>query len=89
MSTPKRVLIIDDDVDFRAAVRALLASEGYDVVEVSSGHEALAQSGQFRKLSLSLFSVRHGIISSCTRHPGDLIPEPSPSRIEVQRGWDL
>ena len=31
--------------------------------------KALAQGGQFQKLSLGLFSVRHGIISSCTRHP--------------------
>jgi hypothetical protein len=30
--------------------------------------EALAQGGQLRKLHLGLFSIHHGIISSCTHH---------------------
>jgi CheY-like chemotaxis protein len=36
------VLIIDDDDDFRTAVRALLESRGFTVVEAASGQEGLA-----------------------------------------------
>ena len=43
MDDKRRVLVIDDDGDFRAAVTALLAAEGYDVAEASSGREGLEQ----------------------------------------------
>jgi CheY-like chemotaxis protein len=33
--------VIDDDSDFRAAVKSLLESHGYGVLEASSGHEGL------------------------------------------------
>ena len=36
-----KVLLIDDDSDFRAAVKSLLESHGYSVLEASSGHEGL------------------------------------------------
>ena len=36
-----RVLLIDDDADFRAAVKSLLESHGYSVLEAASGHEGL------------------------------------------------
>ncbi|MGO9255486.1 MAG: response regulator [Bryobacteraceae bacterium] len=36
-----KVLLIDDDSDFRAAVKSLLESHGYMVLEASSGHEGL------------------------------------------------
>jgi CheY-like chemotaxis protein len=36
-----KVLLIDDDSDFRAAVKSLLEGHGYDVLEASSGHEGL------------------------------------------------
>ena len=36
-----KVLLIDDDPDFRAAVKSLLESHGYNVLEASSGHEGL------------------------------------------------
>jgi CheY-like chemotaxis protein len=36
-----KVLVIDDDSDFRAAVKSLLESHGYSVLEASSGHEGL------------------------------------------------
>jgi CheY-like chemotaxis protein len=36
-----KVLVIDDDSDFRAAVKSLLESHGYGVREASSGHEGL------------------------------------------------
>ena len=35
------VLLIDDDSDFRAAVKSLLESHGYNVLEAASGHEGL------------------------------------------------
>jgi CheY-like chemotaxis protein len=43
MNDKKRVLVIDDDGDFRAAVSALLQAEGYDVAEACSGREGLEQ----------------------------------------------
>jgi len=36
-----KVLMIDDDADFRSAVRLLLESHGYTVLEAASGHEGL------------------------------------------------
>jgi len=36
-----KVLVIDDDSDFRTAVKSLLESHGYIVLEASSGHEGL------------------------------------------------
>jgi CheY-like chemotaxis protein len=48
MSEPKSVLIIDDDSDFRKAIRALLESSGYKVQDAASGREGiqLAKTGQ-------------------------------------------
>jgi CheY-like chemotaxis protein len=39
--SPKRLLVIDDDGDFRASVRGLLESEGYAVREAPSGDDGL------------------------------------------------
>lgn len=36
-----KVLIIDDDSDFRAAVKSLLETHRYTVLEAASGHEGL------------------------------------------------
>ena len=36
-----RILIIDDDVDYRMSTRALLEGEGYQVVEADSGRAGL------------------------------------------------
>jgi len=36
-----KVLLIDDDSDFRAAVKSLLESHGYQVLEACSGHDGL------------------------------------------------
>jgi len=41
MATLPKVLVIDDDADFRASLRALLEAHGYEVAEADSGHEAL------------------------------------------------
>ncbi len=40
-----RVLIIDDDADYRASVRALLESQGCTVAEAESGEQGLARLG--------------------------------------------
>ncbi len=36
-----RVLVIDDDKDFRASVKSLLEGRGYEVFEALSGHDGL------------------------------------------------
>lgn len=41
MAVRPKVLLIDDDQDFRASVRSLLESYGYEVLEAVSGHEGL------------------------------------------------
>jgi CheY-like chemotaxis protein len=41
MDVHSKVLIIDDDLDFRVSVRSLLESRGYEVIEAESGHEGL------------------------------------------------
>ncbi len=39
---PKLILIVDDDPDLRATVRAVLENEGYRTAEAEDGREALA-----------------------------------------------
>lgn len=41
MSANAKILIIDDDEDYRASSRALLEGEGYEVLEAASGREGL------------------------------------------------
>jgi CheY-like chemotaxis protein len=41
MTSVPRVLIIDDDEDFRASLRSILEAEGYVVDAAASGHEGL------------------------------------------------
>lgn len=41
MATGKRILVIDDDADFRASIRPLLESEGFTVFEASSGRKGV------------------------------------------------
>lgn len=41
MDTARTVLVIDDDLDFAASVRALLESEGYEVDHAPSGKAGL------------------------------------------------
>jgi len=41
MSAKAKILIIDDDADYRASTRALLESEGYEVREATSGKRGL------------------------------------------------
>ncbi len=44
----RRILLIDDDADYRTSIRALLEGEGYDVLEASSGIEGLAATRKHR-----------------------------------------
>jgi CheY-like chemotaxis protein len=41
MSAKAKILIIDDDADYRASTRALLENEGYEVREATSGKRGL------------------------------------------------
>lgn len=41
MAASLKILVIDDDQDFRASVRSLLESHGYAVLEADSGREGL------------------------------------------------
>ena len=41
MHDKKRALLIDDDEDFRATIGELLAREGFEVTEASSGRQGL------------------------------------------------
>lgn len=48
MAETKRILIVDDDDDFRAAVQGLLGREGYELALARSGREALARIAEGR-----------------------------------------
>jgi CheY-like chemotaxis protein len=41
MPSNAKILIIDDDDDYRASTRSLLEGEGYEVIEAASGVEGL------------------------------------------------
>jgi len=41
MADSLQILIIDDDVDYRASTRSILESQGYVVVEAESGRDGL------------------------------------------------
>ncbi len=43
MNTDLKILIVDDDEDFRAALRPILESRGYRVFEAVTGKEGLEQ----------------------------------------------
>jgi CheY-like chemotaxis protein len=43
-----RILIIDDDDDYRASTRALLEGEGYEVLEAATGTDGLAAARDHR-----------------------------------------
>jgi DNA-binding response OmpR family regulator len=42
MQIKKKILIVDDDADYRTSVRAILESEGYAVIAAASGKEGLS-----------------------------------------------
>jgi CheY-like chemotaxis protein len=43
MADKHRILIVDDDADYRASTRALLEGEGYEVDEADSGRGGIAR----------------------------------------------
>jgi len=47
-TTGKRILIIDDDVDFITATQAVLVGAGYEVAECTKATQALAKVRDFR-----------------------------------------
>jgi CheY-like chemotaxis protein len=48
MAQSKRILLVDDDDDFRAAVQGLLRNEGYEPVLARSGREAMERIAEGR-----------------------------------------
>lgn len=42
--TSKRILFVDDEAEWRDAVRAILEAHGYEMVEAASGEEGLVAS---------------------------------------------
>ncbi len=44
----KRILIIDDDKDFRFSTRMILENEGFEVEEAVSGEEGLKKAEEFK-----------------------------------------
>jgi len=61
MNTPhlgcQAILVIDDDVDVREALTEILSDEGYDVIGVGSGREALAYLHAATRPSLILLDM--------------------------------
>jgi CheY-like chemotaxis protein len=49
-----KVLIVDDDQDYRASVRTLLETRGYEVVEAESGSQGLRQLAEERPVLIIL-----------------------------------
>lgn len=54
MSTTRSILVIDDDEDFRASMRSLLAAHGYDVIEADSGKEGLRKLAEHKPAAILL-----------------------------------
>lgn len=48
MMIQKRVLVIDDDDDYRASLREVLESEGYEVIEADSGKIGLKKLVEYK-----------------------------------------
>ena len=48
MASGAKVLLIDDDQDYKASVRSLLESHGYAVVEADSGKEGLQKLVEYK-----------------------------------------
>ncbi len=48
MAQTRKILLVDDDPDFRASTRKILESGGYQVVEAASGEEGFAKAKTYR-----------------------------------------
>ncbi len=77
--TPAEVLIVDDDPDVRTFVRAVLESDGHQVIEAASGQEAI-QRLRIRRPSLVLLDVMmpamdgFAVVHAIKREPGSFVP---------------
>jgi diguanylate cyclase (GGDEF)-like protein len=73
------VLIVDDDTDVRAFLRAVLESDGHNVIEARTGVEALEHL-RHRRLGLVLLDVRmpgmdgFAVVQELKREPGPFLP---------------
>ena len=56
---PKRILIVDDEENFRHMLSVILIKEGYEVETASNGEEGLTEG------SSRLLLIRSSVISGC------------------------
>jgi two-component system cell cycle response regulator len=76
---PAEILIVDDDPDVRVFVRAVLESDGHQVIEAGSGQEAI-QRLRIRRPSLVLLDVLmpamdgFAVVHAIKREPGAFVP---------------
>lgn len=76
---PAEILIVDDDADVRTFVRAVLESDGHQVIEAASGQEAI-QRLRIRRPSLVLLDVMmpamdgFAVVHAIKREPGAFVP---------------
>ncbi|MDB4968602.1 MAG: response regulator receiver modulated diguanylate cyclase [Myxococcales bacterium] len=76
---PAEILIVDDDPDVRVFVRAVLESDGHQVIEAGSGQEAI-QRLRIRRPSLVLLDVMmpamdgFAVVHAIKREPGPFVP---------------
>src|ERR1700759_3917797 len=76
---PAEILIVDDDADVRAFVRAVLESDGHKVIEAQSGSEAI-QRLRIRRPAMVLLDVMmpamdgYAAVHAIKREPGSFIP---------------
>jgi two-component system KDP operon response regulator KdpE len=67
---PARILLVDDDLQLRRALRTILASSGYVVLEAMTGEEALGKVQQEGSIGLILLDLKMpgiGGIETCRR----------------------
>jgi CheY-like chemotaxis protein/DNA-binding Lrp family transcriptional regulator len=80
-SSPRRILIVDDDPDFVEVTRLALVAEGFEVSSASSGEEALALMRVSKPDLVILDVMMHGILDGLLtakemRTDGDLQAVP-------------
>ena len=61
MAEQAKILIVDDDEDYRASTRALLEGEGYAVLEAGNGPEGLAAARKHRPNLIILDVMMDGL----------------------------
>jgi len=65
MSDQKKVLIIDDDMDFREMARIVLESENYQVLDAATGEEGLEMIKSFSPDFILLDVMMEEVDSGC------------------------